>query len=329
MQAASHSSAFLWGYQLNHNGLHQEIDASQLRDSLLQPSTGENILWMHVQSDAEDATDLLHSLNLDLRVIDSLLASETRPRAMVLGEGTLLYLRGINKNPDADPEDMVSLRIWFTDTLIITARRKNRRLTALAHVKEQVDAQCRITHPANMVLNVISSVASTILDTVDDMDDKLVTFETHERLTKQDRQTLAALRRQAAAMRRYLAPQRDALDALLRLPNVLSTQQNFDLREQIDRMARYVEDMDLLRERAIVLQDELRNRIAEQQGMRMYVLSLVTAIFLPLSFLTGVFGMNVGGLPGTESVYGFTYVVGTMAVLALIMLVAMLWKRWL
>jgi zinc transporter len=180
-----------------------------------------------------------------------------------------------------------------------------------------------------MVLNIISSVASTIVDTVDDMDDKLVNFETNEQLTKQDRQSLATLRRQAAAMRRYLAPQRDALEALLRLPNVLSTQQSFDLREQIDRMARYVEDMDLLRERAIVLQDELRNRIAEQQGMRMYVLSLVTAIFLPLSFLTGVFGMNVGGLPGTESVYGFTYVVSIMAVLALVMLVAMLWKRWL
>jgi zinc transporter len=70
-------------------------------------------------------------------------------------------------------------------------------------------------------------------------------------------------------------------------------------------MTRYVEDLDLGKERAMVLQDELRNRIAEQQGMRMYVLFLVTAIFLPLSFLTGVLG-----------------------IMAIMLLISMLWKKW-
>jgi zinc transporter len=61
----------------------------------------------------------------------------------------------------------------------------------------------------------------------------------------------------------------------------------------------------------------------------MYVLSMVTAIFLPLSFLTGVFGMNVGGLPGTESANAFLYLMLGMGALSICMLVAMLWKRWL
>jgi len=176
---------------------------------------------------------------------------------------------------------------------------------------------------------MIAKVADTILDTVDEMDESLVGFETREQLRKEDRQNLSIVRRQAASIRRYLAPQRDALDALLRLPDALSQNQSFELREQTDRMSRYVEDMDLLRERAIVLQDELRNRIAEQQGVRMYVLSMVTAIFLPLSFLTGVFGMNVGGLPGTDSANAFVYLMLGMGVLSICMLVAMLWKRWL
>ena len=77
------------------------------------------------------------------------------------------------------------------------------------------------------------------------------------------------------------------------------------------------------------MQDELRNRIADQQGMRMYVLSMVTAIFLPLSFLTGLFGMNVGGLPGTDSPQAFTILIAGMLFLTIIMLIAMLWKKWL
>jgi zinc transporter len=62
--------------------------------------------------------------------------------------------------------------------------------------------------------------------------------------------------------------------------------------------------------------------------MRMYVLSLVTAIFLPLSFLTGVFGMNVAGLPGTEEPKAFIFLASDMLILAIISLISMLWKKW-
>jgi zinc transporter len=72
----------------------------------------------------------------------------------------------------------------------------------------------------------------------------------------------------------------------------------------------------------------LRNRIAEQQGMRMYVLSLVTAIFLPLSFLTGIFGMNVAGLPGTENPQAFTLLGVSMLAIAIGIGGYMVWKKW-
>ena len=83
-----------------------------------------------------------------------------------------------------------------------------------------------------------------------------------------------------------------------------------------------------MRERAVLLQDELRNRVAEQQNQRMYVLALVTAVFLPLSFLTGVFGMNVGGLPGVESTSGFLYVASFMGVVALVVGIWMKFRKW-
>ena len=119
------------------------------------------------------------------------------------------------------------------------------------------------------------------------------------------------------------------MDALYRIRAVLSDAQAFELREQTDRTTRYVEDLDLTRERAMLLQEELRSRIAEQQNQRMYVLSLVTAIFLPLSFLTGVFGMNVMGLPGVENPWGFVWVAGSMLILALVAALWMRRKQWL
>jgi len=78
---------------------------------------------------------------------------------------------------------------------------------------------------------------------------------------------------------------------------LLDREQAFEICEEGDRITRYLEDLDLVRERAMVAQEEILGRMAQQQNARMYVLSIVAAIFLPLSFLTGLFGMNVAGLP--------------------------------
>ena len=72
------------------------------------------------------------------------------------------------------------------------------------------------------------------------------------------------------------------------------------LRESADRTTRFIEDLDLARERAVVVQEELLSRLSEKMDRTMYVLSIVAAIFLPLGFLTGLLGINVGGIPGAD-----------------------------
>ncbi len=73
-----------------------------------------------------------------------------------------------------------------------------------------------------------------------------------------------------------------------------------------------------MRERAVVAQDQLTSHLAEELNSRMYVLSLVAAIFLPLGFLTGLLGINVGGIPGAENPGSFgIFVVGLVVLVAL------------
>ena len=60
----------------------------------------------------------------------------------------------------------------------------------------------------------------------------------------------------------------------------------------------------------------------------MYVLSVVAAIFLPLGFLTGLLGMNVGGLPGVESPYGFIFASLLMVTATLGLISFFKWKKW-
>jgi zinc transporter len=87
--------------------------------------------------------------------------------------------------------------------------------------------------------------------------------------------------------------------------------------------------MDAVRERATVTQDELASRLSDQLNRRMYVLSIVAAIFLPLGFLTGLLGINVAGIPGAE--YPKAFMVFTVGLFALVLFLVWLfrWKHWL
>lgn len=313
------SSATLWHLHINSQG--QVVDSS----------SGETAYeWAHLQCDAPGAVEDMKALELSDEVIDAMTEIETRPRTIALDKGLIIYLRGINTNPDADPDDMVSLRIWLTDKRIVTARKRQRRLLSVIDVKGKVDAGEGPNSPTELLCALVERMADRISETVDNIDDELAEFESIivDQNGRADRKRLSVLRRQSAAIRRYLAPQRDALDALFRSKLHLSDHQAHELREQSDRMTRYLEELELARERSALLQDELRNQIAEQQGQRMYVLSLVTAIFLPLSFLTGIFGMNVAGLPGLEEPSAFNYLASGMGIMAFIIVIAMIWKKW-
>ena len=96
-----------------------------------------------------------------------------------------------------------------------------------------------------------------------------------------------------------------------------------------DRLAQYIETLDSIRERAAVSQEELVNQISEESNSRMYVLSIVSAIFLPLGFATGLLGINVGGIPGAENHYAFAIFIGILVALAGGLLVFFRYKKWL
>ena len=90
-----------------------------------------------------------------------------------------------------------------------------------------------------------------------------------------------------------------------------------------------LEDLDLVRERALVAQEEFLGMIANEQNNRMLLLSIVAAIFLPLSFLTGLMGMNVAGLPGTENNWAFGIIVFLMTLIAVLILLLFRARKWL
>ena len=98
------------------------------------------------------------------------------------------------------------------------------------------------------------------------------------------------------------------------------------LRSAIERLGALGHDLELVQERARLLQEQASNRLMEATNRNLYILSVVTTIFLPITLITGVFGMNLGGLPGQQAAYGFWYGIGFMGVVVIATLYLL--RRW-
>ena len=293
------------------------------------PQNRDRPRWIHLDYSIGNAETELLALGLDPHICESLVRIDTRPRAVTTDEGVFIALRGVNSNPGSDPEDMVSLRMWIEPGRLITVRQ--RRIFSVQDVRATLDNNIGPHDIPSLLIAIVERLADRISDFVDAIESHLEEHETDVESGKkpQIRHQVSLLRRQTAVVRRFLAPQRDALDNLFRHSGgILNEDQAYSIREQSDRITRYVEDLDLIRERALVVQEELLNQIAQEQNARMYVLAVVTAIFLPITFITGMFGMNVAGLPGTDQAASFWLLCGVMLTISIGVLAIFRIRRW-
>ena len=243
-------------------------------------------LWIHFDRSADRTKTWLkeNTSELTQRV---LLEEETRPRVFATADGLIAILRGVNLNAGEDPDDMVALRLCADDNRLITVRYRplmtprdmfadlTQRGTG---PRTSAEAFVRLTERLTERMNSVVINLDERLDSIEEQLDETDSLETRRELT--------AVRQSAVALRRYIGPQREAL-----------------ARVHIDQ--RYIEELDAARDRALVIRDEISNRLAEAMNERMYALSMVAGIFLPLGFLTGLLGINVGGMPGVDNSWAF------------------------
>lgn len=263
--------------------------------------------WLHLNINNPEAKGWIRDrAGLPAGAAGALLAGETRPRVTTFGDGLVVNLRGVNLNEGAEPEDMVSIRIWIENRRIVTARL--RKLRAAIDVREAIEQGLLPSGPGDLAAKLALRLSERIQPYVQEIEDEVDALESAmlqgEGLGL--RAKLADTRHDAVLLRRFIAPQRDAIARLAAEEGPLFDHAvRIELRETADLVTRQTESIDAARERAMVLQDQLSDQRAEEMNRNMMILSVAAAIFLPLGFLTGLFGINVGGMPGVDSPIAF------------------------
>ncbi|KIC51804.1 zinc transporter ZntB [Tateyamaria sp. ANG-S1] len=274
----------------------------------------EGYRWVHFDLTDEDLPGFLHA-NVPAIPAAALTAPETRPRADRYDDGLILNLRGVNMNADGPADQMVAVRMWMTAQLVVTVR--VRKVFALDEMRTEAEGGHAPGTPMQFVSALATRLMGQVQDTVFDLSGRVDAMEDSVEDDDSPLPTeLAEERRTAIRLRRYLAPQRDALVALVGTDSPLMTQGTRDLlREQANLAKLNVEELEGLIARMTAVQDHHTAQAALMQGHNGYVLSIVAAVFLPLGFVTGLFGVNVAGMPGIETPWAFAALCASLVVM--------------
>ena len=318
----------LFGCRLNGDGTANLIGLKEVESW----KAGDPSIWIHLDRESSRVQKWMNEESgLTTPTTDALLAEETRPRVFHGKQGFVTILRGVNLNPEADAEDMVAMRMWSDGNRVITIRQE-RLMTPRDVLSELLEFGVGPTTAGELYERLIHRITERMAVAVESFEGKLDEIEDNLDLSHANvqRNRLSELRRKTAILRRYISPQKEALSTLLvEPPDWFLEESRMRLRETIDRLFRYVEEIDAARERAAVIREDIANQIAEASNKTLYVLAIISAIFLPLAFLTGLLGINIGGMPGVENDNAFWIFCGLMAVLLGLELVIFKRLKWL
>ena len=214
-----------------------------------------------------------------------------------------------------DPSEIATLWLSVSQRVAVSARAHP--LRSIDRLREAVKEGSRfnssvelLNHLMNDQGDVLVRIVREATMKVDSIEDSLLRGR-----MKHQRAELGKLRRVLVRLQRLLAPEPGALFRLLRQPPAWIAAHDLDeLRQSTEEFSLVLRDLAALQERIKLLQEEIAAQVSEQTNRSLFTLTMVTVLALPINITTGLFGMNVGGIPFSESRHGFVAMVLMVAV---------------
>jgi zinc transporter len=261
-----------------------------------QPADGQ--VWIDLDEDSErDWTWLETKSGLAVEHREPFVRERAWPSVRVPGPGQLFLLMRV-PNPDAPYGAFALLRLWIEPKRAITMC--TRAFTPKQGVNDRLETGRGPAHVGALLLLVVEFMTAQLHDRVLELQAAIIDLEhVIERAQLAPEDQLHQLRLQAITLQRYANPQR-ALLRHLRSLDLAWLLQDYDdsWRAIVKNFGEGSRELDALVEHARDLQQSLAGRSSEQLNRRVYVLTVVSTILLPLTLITGLLGTNISTVDG-------------------------------
>lgn len=318
-----------------------EYDADHVVESrpkpeiALRPLLPDGVVWLDVDGvhDAAIIEAIGASAEIHPLVLEDVMHTGERPKLEESGTSLFVSLRMLRilEEPRDVDDEQVSLvlgRSWVISF-------QERQGDVFDAVRERIrDGRGRIrkTGADYLFSSLLDAVVDHYFVVLEDIGDRVE--DVYERVTRNpsrlDLDAIRRLKRELLFMRKAVWPLREVLsrlehgESLLVSPDVVPY-----LRDVYDHAVQILDTLETFREMLTSLMDVYLSSLANRTNEVMKVLTMITTLFIPLSFLAGLYGMNFRFMPELEWKYGYFVVLGLMAAVSVGMLIYFRKKRWL
>ena len=277
--------------------------------------------WVDLDLEDPDAASWIEShLEVGEDTRGLLLNNKRRNRRVVIPEGLFLSLCYPSGAAEEEEEEAVfRVGVLLTPERILTVRRG--RIPSVESLFEAVQNQTEsldsvwevLTQLVERIAIRIELVLDLAAEGIDALEDRVFEDAAHPPIDEvgQLRRQLILDRRHITSMKRVVE---ESIDDRRFCPDVKEAQELRTAAEAVMRQERTVE---FFLERANLIQDQIQSLLSDRMNTATLRLGVVATVFLPLSFLTGLLGINVAGMPGSHNPVAFWVVCAILTVLAL------------
>lgn len=280
--------------------------------------------WIHFEKPSKSLQQRLGKIfNIDKPALNAFFNDTTSPRCLKHKDSVMLLLQGVNPNEDIDEKKMI--RFLLTKNGLISIGTE--QLQAVNDVLDDIKS-----HAFGNQFFCFSALLDYLIgymsDKIYNLDEELDHMESSTELPSDANINIMNVRQDTVSLRRFVLPQREAIAQAVNKINLLQSDNLLNFTEFNETMMRQVETLKMIRERALIIQDNYSNQIGEISNRRMYVLTIIMLIFTPAFFVMGLFSMYVP-IPGMNSPLTWWFVTLFIAASSTGLLALFKYKDWL
>lgn len=305
--------------------------ADEFDPQLIDP---DNVYWLnfHDLEDRSSIEKLCQKIGLDKLSIESIFLPLRRAKVEEYPKYLFFQLHTLqNTNMDADQTDQITF-VLGAHFLLSFQTNQGRHFGEVRERIEKSKGKIRTQEADFLLFRLLDALldelfqcTSLISDEIDRIDQRI-----HTNMQADLLRDIETQKRQLISMRKIVQPIKDLLAALESMDNALIASSNKHYYKNLrNSCVSLLEDIDAHKQ----ILDGMANLYYAVQGQRMNeimkVLTVVSSIFIPLTFIVGVYGMNFKYMPELEYTYGYYTVVGLMFALALGLLIFFIKRGWL
>jgi magnesium transporter/zinc transporter len=315
--AADAPAGFAWVYRFDETGKATPLGHDE---KVELGSKDQGFLWLHLNlADVRSREWIKAQQALPEEARESLLGAQEHQQLAHDNRFVWGIFADFLREFDKTSDTIGHMRFVIGGNFLLSARRHP--LHSAEAARDAVRRGCRAEMPEDLFETIIGHAIEAIIvmvkglsDEIDAVEDRVLDDEIAD-----ERRRLGRIRRQAVRLRRQL-------DGMISIFRRIEQTHEGELSEAIKAAASRLlqqivslyRDIGVVQERARLLQEEVSAQLTDENNRNIYILTILTSLLLPATFVTGLFGMNTKGLFFAEDENGTLYAVGLCIIASII-----------